>query len=145
MADLLTELDVEEISGVDLAANLFKGWLVQKSKGGDTSVVAEEIQELLNKAEELRSNLTKLDEALSAAEPTLSEAPEVVQAAKGVVAAYVKSLLDPQPQPKEKNEEPGWLARQLERFVGGTKKNEVDEDEWKRLCERVATGPSKEE
>lgn len=147
----LTQVDLDEISGVTEAANLFKGWLMLKSKGGDASVTqsANEIAELLSKAEEYHTSLNKLAAALSETEDYFEAAPGPVKEATSQLSGYVKHVLsgeEPEKEEQKKDrEKTGFIARALANFwgVGESKKKEQDEAIWKELCDAIASGPTK--
>lgn len=89
MSTRLSELEIDETSGVENPANELPGWLVVKSKGDDGEIDAEKLNKAVDEAE---SDFAVLYSALQACAPYLGDAPPEVQDAAASLIAYIEGI-----------------------------------------------------
>lgn len=101
MATRLSELEVEEISGVENPANELPGFLVTKARKDNLTA-----EELLKEVDRMEQDVAILYSSLSACEPYLADAGEDVKAAAATLTAWVENLFkDEEPTPSDDDDE----------------------------------------
>jgi hypothetical protein len=121
-ATKLTDISLEEISGVDEAANRYKGWMIAKSK----EPAPETVEEVMEKATEFAKDHQALMTALEQAVSYLAQAPaEVQQAAQTLYSWLASNNANPQaqqpapPAPPQHNQPPPPPPQQPQSGGGG--------------------------
>lgn len=148
MTHKLGNLNVEEMSGVDKAANLYEGWVVMKSKEG--GVLADEFNALLEKADVVVAQVDAVQKALDGEKGLFVNAPENVQKAVTTVREYLNEQIAPETDETRKNaEKPGFMGRVMAALIGTSTEKEAPQEseaaDWDTLCKQIAEGPKKEE
>jgi hypothetical protein len=138
-AKKLTDLDVQEISGVDHPANLMEGWLVMKSRSGacphckkaltkgacscgysdhvqkerQVSMDESDLQQILEKAEQFQTAHEYLDDALQHVNPYVGDASPDVQDAIGVIQKHLDVVLEREATEVQHEDSKGRFAKFL--------------------------------
>jgi uncharacterized Zn finger protein len=149
-AKRLTDLDVQEISGVDHPAHLMEGWMVMKARGGScptckaainkdgecsscghtikkeqVSMDESDLQLILEKAEQFQTAHERLDEALQNVQEYVTDAPDEVQGALGVLQKHLNEILEKEAPEASNEESQGRFAK----FLTALFKAHTDESE----------------
>ncbi len=140
---LLTNLRVEEISGVDKAANLYEGWLIQKSERGGEGVLSEDLQNLLDQADLVVGEVEAMHKSLDTKEGIFAAAPDDVKKAADTVRAFLGELL--QEETRKDEGKPSFMARVMAALMGtSAEKNSggngptdlIDSNDWNAALEQ---------
>ncbi len=99
MATKLSNLRIDELSGVRSPANEMPGWLVMKAKEDPEGAMAD--------LDAMESAVTKIKDALEALEPYLEDADDEVRKAHETLQKYAQELLGGESQATEEPTQKG--------------------------------------
>lgn len=133
MATKLSELGIDEVSGVENPANEIPDWIVVKSADGNIDIEAS-----IKKADRAETDFALLFTSLQAVDEYLGEAPQEVQDAAATLKAYVEEMFGDEgedetaePAPEEAAEPVALSADDkpkslVERYFGKGKKDKQE-------------------
>lgn len=160
MAGKLENLEILEVSGVDFPANEFNGWIVLKSKEGETRV---DVEQIIEAAQALDAQASSVLKAHEDASDLFSKAPEDVQKAAEAVVKFLKGESDEPVATEATKANTGFLSRTIAALLGIEKQEtpakpdaeseqetteeveKTDEVDWNAVISEFRSGGSKDE